>query len=552
MYGPNNTIKGKSPETIIEFFNLFDHVTKMKLGAELNKMDISNITINKNNEVRKFINTSRTIISESSGINNVQLINKNQEEHLISFKLYDLLHTIHTINVNDLEASLKKLEDVALTSINTVKSNKVGVEINIFIDLVYNKLMELYPNKPELELFFKVMRELYIIIQIKLHNNHDITEELNFIKDLVIYNEKINIYYIRRHMIVLRDKLIEEDRYISYINTVDEIIKHIESKIIKNECAMIQFNISGFGLHTSMIETFKELNMRNKFLLKGELIKENNLQKLTMSEYSLYENNTELYFIFSTLKYKVSIERIKQIDSNLSLEIDEVTMLQLKKLNFFYVPFSNSDMKRMMVAVSKDYKQMYLVTRDITNNDLVLITLYDNMSKDIEYFLTGHTDTYSNKVVLRRFKARVTSDFNNLKILTEGINIDKDGNVHIKYRPKKSYMDSYMEIHKILQENRRQKNVEGMKQNLVHIYLLLQSVEEDLHKKISLAKKDELIKARTFLMNDFKTYLKEIQKYEPKFDLYEYVLNSEHSSVNLYFNTDTVSGLKKLISSVFK
>lgn len=548
---PTNIINGRSPETIIKFFNLFDHVTKMKLGNELNKMDITNIKINKSNEVCKFINTSRANISETEGIYNIQLINKKQEEYFNFFKLYDILQAIHSVKLTDIESTLKNMEEVAFTTINTLKSYKMGICINVYIDLVYINLLEFYTNKPELELFFKVMKDFHNVIEIKLSNNCDIIEDLNFIKELV-YSEKINIYYIRRHMVVLRDKLIEDDYYSSYVKTIEEIIKHIEKRISKREYAMIQFNISGFRLHSSMIETFKEINMRNKFLMKGALIKEINHQKLTLGEYSLYENNPELYFIFSTMKYKVSKESIKQIDSSLSLELDEVAMLQLKKLNFFYVPFGNSDMKRMMVAVSKDYKQMYLVTRDVANNDLVFITLYDNMSKDIEYFLTGHTNTYSKKVVLRRFKARVTSDFNNLKILTEGINIDKDGNVHIKYRPKKSYMDSYMEIHKILQENRRQKNVEGMKQNLVHIYLLLQSVEEDLHKKFSLTKKDELIKARTFLMNDFKTYLKEIQKYEPKFDLYEYVLNSEHSSVNLYFNTDTVSGLKKLITSVFK
>lgn len=548
---PTNIINGRSPETIIKFFNLFDHVTKMKLGNELNKMDITNIKINKSNEVCKFINTSRAIISETEGIYNIRLINKKQEEYLNFFKLYDVLQAIRSVKLTDIESTLKNMEEVAFTTIDTLKSYKMGICVNVYIDLVYINLLEFYTNKPELELFFKVMKDFHNVIEIKLSNNCDIIEDLNFIKELV-YSEKINIYYIRRHMVVLRDRLIEDDYYSSYVKTIDEIIKHIEKRISKREYAMIQFNISGFRLHSSMIETFKEINMRNKFLMKGALIKEINHQKLTLGEYSLYENNPELYFIFSTMKYKVSKENIKQIDSSLSLELDEVAMLQLKKLNFFYVPFGNSDMKRMMVAVSKDYKQMYLVTRDNTNNDLVFITLYDNMSKDIEYFLTGHTNTYSKKVVLRRFKARVTSDFNNLKILTEGINIDKDGNVHIKYRPKKSYMDSYMEIHKILQENRRQKNVEGMKQNLVHIYLLLQSVEEDLHKKFSLTKKDELIKARTFLMNDFKTYLKEIQKYEPKFDLYEYVLNSEHSSVNLYFNTDTVSGLKKLITSVFK
>lgn len=548
---PTNIINGRSPETIIKFFNLFDHVTKMKLGNELNKMDITNIKINKSNEVCKFINTSRAIISEVEGIYNIRLINKKQEEYLNFFKLYDVLQAIRSVKLTDIESTLKNMEEVAFTTINTLKSYKMGICVNVYIDLVYINLLEFYTNKPELELFFKVMKDFHNVIEIKLSNNCDIIEDLNFIKELV-YSEKINIYYIRRHMVVLRDKLIEDDYYSSYVKTIDEIIKHIEKRISKREYAMIQFNISGFRLHSSMIETFKEINMRNKFLMKGELIKESNHQKLTLGEYSLYENNPELYFIFSTMKYKVSKESIKQIDSSLSLELDEVAMLQLKKLNFFYVPLGNSDMKRFMIAVSKDYNQMYLVTRDITNNDLVFITLYDNMSKDIEYFLTGHTNTYSKKVVLRRFRARVTSDFNNLKILTEGINIDKDGNVHIKYRPKKSYMDSYMEIHKILQENRRQKNVEGMKQNLVHIYLLLQSVEEDLHKKFSLTKKDELIKARTFLMNDFKTYLKEIQKYEPKFDLYEYVLNSEHSSVNLYFNTDTVSGLKKLITSVFK
>ena len=117
---PTNIINGRSPETIIKFFNLFDHVTKMKLGNELNKMDITNIKINKSNEVCKFINTSRANISETEGIYNIQLINNNQEEILINCMLYDLLHAVRSINLNDVDASLKKLEDVTFTTINNL------------------------------------------------------------------------------------------------------------------------------------------------------------------------------------------------------------------------------------------------------------------------------------------------------------------------------------------------------------------------------------------------------------------------------------------------
>ena len=548
MYNLSHDINGKDIATIIKFFNHFNHVTKIKLGNEINRMDITNIPIHKDNEVCKFINTSRANIDED-GITNIQLINDTNELYLKNFNLYNILFSIRALEIDNIETSLKKLEVTALESISNLDSS-IGLKVNQILDIAYIKLLEFYPNKPELELFFRVMNDLNEVIIYKLYHKQDITEDLNFIKELV-FNKKINIYYLFRHMIVLRNKFIEDDISNNYIALINDIIKCIETKISKGDYAMLYFNIEEYSFHTSMIDTLKDINMRNKFIMKGDLIK-GNYNKLTVSEYSLYENNTELFLILSTLKQNIEYDNIKKIDKNLSLDLDEVALLKLNKLDFYYVPISNKMMETTILAISKDYKKMYLATRDKVNDDLVLITLYDNMSKDIEFFLSRLTDTYDGKISLRKFKARVTTDFNNLKILTEGISIDKDGNVHIQYKPKKSYMDTYMEIHKILQENRKQKNVEGMKQNLVHIYLLLQSVEEDLHKKNIFNKKDELIKARTFLMNDFKTYLKEIHKYEPRFDLYEYFLNSKHSSINLYFNTDTVSGLKKLLTSIIK
>lgn len=85
-------------------------------------------------------------------------------------------------------------------------------------------------------------------------------------------------------------------------------------------------------------------------------------------------------------------------------------------------------------------------------------------------------------------------------------------------------MDEYSENHKILIQNFKSKNYLGMKTNLAFLFELINTTERLLYSKkgINPDVKRDAEKARMFAINDFKTYLKEVQKVEPDFNFTEY------------------------------
>jgi hypothetical protein len=134
-----------------------------------------------------------------------------------------------------------------------------------------------------------------------------------------------------------------------------------------------------------------------------------------------------------------------------------------------------------------------------------------------------------------------------LEQITEGLSINENGDIKISINPKKSYMDEYAEAHRILIENYKNKNYEAMKQNVAFMFLLISIIERDDRYK----KRDkDIVKARAFAINDFKTYLAYIQKEDPSFNFERYYKDSEFDKYVVNIPKETILGIRNLLKSI--
>jgi hypothetical protein len=185
------------------------------------------------------------------------------------------------------------------------------------------------------------------------------------------------------------------------------------------------------------------------------------------------------------------------------------------------------------------------------DNELILVKLYDGVNLNTErYFLTDDRSCLGTIKIIKISMFQKNLD----QTLTEGVSIDQQGNIKFEIKPKKSYMDEYAENHKLLVENSKNKNYEGMKKNLAFLFALINSIERDVmyveDKKIPDNKKKDAQKARTFAINDFKTYLKEVQKAESGFDFTKYYDESGYDKLIVNIPNESILGIKKLFRSI--
>lgn len=135
--------------------------------------------------------------------------------------------------------------------------------------------------------------------------------------------------------------------------------------------------------------------------------------------------------------------------------------------------------------------------------------------------------------------------------LTEGLSIDEDGTVKFNIS-KLNMMDEYMSNHRKLKATMELDNLDEAKLILAQDFAMIDSIEHTLKSKkfLTQTKKDELVKARQFLMNDFKTYLRQVNKKDPKFNFATYYKNCEEVKDYYKIDSKTINGIKALLRTI--
>lgn len=190
---------------------------------------------------------------------------------------------------------------------------------------------------------------------------------------------------------------------------------------------------------------------------------------------------------------------------------------------------------------------VYLLAKDKTSK-LPIIYLIDISQINADYFYRENDDPRASNLRIIKLSFIRSNKVEN-KPTTESLSIDADGNVRLVIDSKKSYMDQYMENHRVLVENWKNKNYDGVKQNLAYAFALINIVERN--KKFK-ERNSEIVKARAFLINDFKTYLKLVQEVDPTFDFSVYYKGCEYDKLLFSLPVESITGIKKIVAALLK
>lgn len=131
-------------------------------------------------------------------------------------------------------------------------------------------------------------------------------------------------------------------------------------------------------------------------------------------------------------------------------------------------------------------------------------------------------------------------------ILTEGLSVDKDGNVFISIKKKGSYMDQYMENHRLLHNAYKNNDTESIKYHLAVAFAMINKLEREIYKS-SDKNNTALRKARASFINDFKSYSKKLNEIEPDFDFAEFYNNSNFDKYLANVSIDNIKGIRQII-----
>ena len=137
--------------------------------------------------------------------------------------------------------------------------------------------------------------------------------------------------------------------------------------------------------------------------------------------------------------------------------------------------------------------------------------------------------------------------------ITEGIDIDKNGVVTFSFSKKKSFMDQYGEVHRMLVADNETGNYEGMKISLAYLFSMISVIERDYiysDKKIKSSKLEDAKKARMFAYNDFKTYNTILVRNEHTFNFTQYYHDEGYDKMIFKVTPDTLLGIKKLFNTI--
>lgn len=132
------------------------------------------------------------------------------------------------------------------------------------------------------------------------------------------------------------------------------------------------------------------------------------------------------------------------------------------------------------------------------------------------------------------------------------IKITDHGDLIIRNLAPLDFEAAYAKSHKLLMEYVKAENIEGMKKELAYMWYLNLVLEKRIHTPtVKEAKRKEFEKARAKVLNDFKTYIKVVQKYDKDFDFRTYFEESDYSDAAYKISGPTIKAafdlIKKLI-----
>lgn len=227
------------------------------------------------------------------------------------------------------------------------------------------------------------------------------------------------------------------------------------------------------------------------------------------------------------------------------------------KFNVAFPTYSTERCKSVegdTVWLATDYINLLILLKDVNTGDLLYVTLVSNcnIQKELD-LLMGNDNIPKENLYINRVKFKGPSDID-LATVTEGIKFTEDGGIKLTYKPVSTYMDDYSRINKVLVQNSRNGNIEGMKTDLVFLFAFINELEKITKGKVRVkdSVKKDAEKARMFAIGDFKQFLAIVQENDPMFNFSKFFEENykDEDKVLVEFSNNDIKGFKKLLRTI--
>lgn len=157
-------------------------------------------------------------------------------------------------------------------------------------------------------------------------------------------------------------------------------------------------------------------------------------------------------------------------------------------------------------------------------------------------------------------KKKFKLDKPNLKILVEKslslkptimLSLDNDGNILIKKHDNVDFMTIYNNSHTLLIEYEKARNYDAIKYELCKLYYMITLIDNNTiyskSKFISKERREKAISNKSFIMNDFKKYLRFVLLHDNTFNFNEYFLKTQFGIDVYKIDNRLIKLIKKVI-----
>lgn len=221
--------------------------------------------------------------------------------------------------------------------------------------------------------------------------------------------------------------------------------------------------------------------------------------------------------------------------------------------------YSTQDMLYLGYVHGRVYSVVHsAIARDEHNAQILVATLVlvhqiDKPAYAIEWMDKLYRTKKLPRVITKRIicQRHMPESSDTLEQLTEGVHLTKDGDLKFIFNSNKSYMDKYATFHKVMEENRKNGNVEAFKHDLAYMFALIVACENLMNKTDeSTDTYKDALKARAFATNDYKRGMKWVMKKDPKFNFHKFYSDNNYDKEIYTIYSDDLAGLKKLIKKL--
>ena len=307
-------------------------------------------------------------------------------------------------------------------------------------------------------------------------------------------------------------------------------------------------------------------NMDNKINKSGGFSLE------SIKDYSRENRRIAIFTFF------VNEESYTAISNNIQSSLYNIKNSVYSVKNIITLPFKNINLNRSNAMICSQFvdKMLKIANIDITNKDSSKVTpnyLYNISLKNARIYKVydGSTDDFNidkaSKFInsMARKSKPINETFDIVKEYTinqylypticEAKQVPlqfKDNGDLIVNNPFIDFDTEYFSSHKLLLQYEKTNNIDGMKYELARLYYMNYILEKRIYSYKFNNKREDNIKTRARILNDFSKYLAIVLKTEPNFNFAKYYEDSIFSANTFEIKGATLKKFKDIIKSIVK